>query len=344
MGRGVTRMALIPLLALAATLLPAQSPRSYFVIVGGLGGEPEYAERFEQQAAALGEVCQKTAGDSSLVSVLSGAAATRQAIETALGRLRQQSRPEDSLSVFLLGHGTFDGRTYKFNVPGPDITEAQLKELLDAIPARRQLVVNTTSASGAALDMLKSDRRIVITATKNGREINATVFARFWLEALASPEADTDKNDTISALEAYRYAERKVKEFYDSEKRLSTEHSRLEGEMAASFVLARLGTALAASDDPRLRELLTRREELERRIDALKLRKAEMPEAAYLQELQNILVPLADTQQEIDRIAGAATEAAAPEKGKPEINEEPDTDVLGPVDLEPLELPEPDPQ
>ena len=45
----------------------------------------------------------------------------------------------------LIGHGTFDGTDYKFNLPGPDITGAELAALLDRIPATRQLVVNMTS-------------------------------------------------------------------------------------------------------------------------------------------------------------------------------------------------------
>ena len=50
---------------------------------------------------------------------------------------------------------------------------------------------------------------MIITATKSGTEKNATVFARYWAEALRDPAADTDKNETISALEAFIYAEEK---------------------------------------------------------------------------------------------------------------------------------------
>ena len=78
--------------------------------------------------------------------------------------------------------------------------------LLNRIPASRQLVVDMTSASGGATDALKKDNRTIITATKSGTEKNATVFARFWVEALRDPAADIDKNETISALEAFQYA------------------------------------------------------------------------------------------------------------------------------------------
>ncbi len=68
----------------------------------------------------------------------------------------------------------------------------------------------------------------MITATKSGTEKNATVFARYWAEALRDPAADTDKNDAVSALEAFRYAQRKVTDSSTTQKRLATEHAVLE--------------------------------------------------------------------------------------------------------------------
>ena len=88
--------------------------------------------------------------------------------------------------------------------------------------------MNTTSASGGSIPALKKPGRAVITATKSGTEKNATVFARYWVEALQDPAADVDKNEAISALEAFQYAERKTAEFYTSQKRLATEHPQFE--------------------------------------------------------------------------------------------------------------------
>jgi hypothetical protein len=68
----------------------------------------------------------------------------------------------------------------------------------------------------------------VIAATKSGTEKNATVFARYWVEALQDPDADTDKSDSISAMEAFTYADKKTAAFYDSQKRLATEHAVFE--------------------------------------------------------------------------------------------------------------------
>ena len=51
------------------------------------------------------------------------------------------------------------------------------------------------------------------------------MFARYWVEALQDPAADADKSDSISAMEAFSYAATKTAAFYDSQKRLATEHA-----------------------------------------------------------------------------------------------------------------------
>ena len=63
-----------------------------------------------------------------------------------------------------------------------------------------------TSCSGGSIEQLRRPNRIVISATKTGTEKNATIFARYLVEALRDPAADTDKNEAVTALEAFRYA------------------------------------------------------------------------------------------------------------------------------------------
>src|SRR5204863_3269547 len=147
-----------------------------------------------------------TNGLNTHVETLSGNSAIRQRVREVLTRAATELQPDDAFALFLIGHGTFDGADYKLNLPGPDMTASELASLLNRIPARRQLLVNMTSASGASLAVLAKKNRIVITATKSGNEKNATVFARYWVDSLRDPAADSDKNGAISALEAYRYA------------------------------------------------------------------------------------------------------------------------------------------
>ncbi|MDA1312452.1 MAG: hypothetical protein O2968_03865 [Acidobacteria bacterium] len=290
---------------LAGLVLAGQAAaKSHFVIVGGLGGEARYAKQWSESVDGLNETCRKTAGDDALVHVLKGKAATKEAIEAVFAGLRRETAPSDIVSVFLIGHGSYDGHEYRFNIPGRDLTAAEIKGLLDSLPAKDQLIAITTSSSGASVEELKADRRIVITATKSAGERTVTVFAEHWVEALRDAEADTNKDEVITALEAFTYADKKVQDFYALDKRMATEHARLEGELAASFTLTRLGSALDAASDPKLRPLLERRGGIERRIAELKNRKDAMETAAYTSELQKLLVELARTQAEIDTASG----------------------------------------
>lgn len=302
----------IALFLSAALSAPAAT---FYVTISGLGGEPDYEQRFKMWAEDIDTSLKKAGGDANVTTMVAPA---REQIRFKLAELARLAKPDDGFVLMLIGHGTYDGVEYKFNIPGPDITAAELATLLDKIPASRQLVVNMTSASGGSINLLQKKNRIVVTATKTGTEKNATVFARYWAEALRDPAADADKNESVSALEAFRYAERKTTDFFDSQKRLATEHAVLEdtgkgegernpsaengeGRLASSFPMVRLGANAAAARDPAKRQLMEKKEELEQAIDKLKYDKAALPDQEYKKQLATLLVELAKTQEALDK-------------------------------------------
>ena len=296
--------------------LPARAG-TYFVTVAGLGGEPDYEQRFAAEANDLDHILKASGGDVHVVT-LTGANATREKIQDALSNVAREAKPEDDFVLTLIGHGSFDSVEYKFNLPGPDVSGAELASWCDRIPAKRQLIVNTTSASGGSVAALARPGRAVIAATKTGTEKNATVFARYWVEALRDPTSDVNKNESISAIEAFNYAAAKTAAFYDSQKRLATEHAVFEdtgkndavravstetgeGLFLSNFTLVRLGSEQKAFADPAKRELLAKKEELEQKIDTLKYQKAAMAPDDYQQQLTAALVELAKVQEAIDK-------------------------------------------
>lgn len=286
------------LLLLGAALCPA---RTFYLTVSGLGGEPDYEQRFEGLAAEADKALRAPATDAD-VTTLKGSQATKTAIRASLDRIARAAAASDVLVVLMIGHGSFDGTDYKFNIPGPDISATELAEELNRIPATRQLIVDATSASGAALKPLARSGRIVVAATRDGAERNATVFARFWVEALHDNSADTDKNDTVTALEAFRYAQRKTADFYTEQQRIATEHAVIDDiARAGTFPVVRFGAAAVAAADPAKKSLLSKRDELEARIDSLKQQKNVLSPAEYKSQLTGLLIELARTQQEIDK-------------------------------------------
>lgn len=289
----------------------------YYVTVAGLGGEPDYEQRFTALAKDLDKLLKSAGGDAH-VYTLFGDQATRAHLTETMGTVAKEAKPEDDFVLILIGHGTFDGVDYKFNLVGPDISGMEMAALCDRVPAKRQLIVDTTSASGGAIPAFQRPGRAVITATKSGTEKNATVFARYWVDALRDPTADTNKDDAISALEAFQFAARKTAEFYDSQKRLATEHPVFEdagkneavrepstatgeGLLVSSFTIVRIGEAQKAAADPAKRDLLAKKEDLERKVDTLKYQKAAMAEDDYKKQLTDTLVELARVQEELDK-------------------------------------------
>ena len=306
---------LCALLAAICALAVQARAATYYVIVSGLGGEPDYEQRFTAAANELDKIF-KAADPAARVYSLTGAHATAAQLRETLSMIARDAKADDDFALILIGHGSFDGAEYKFNLVGPDLTAAEIAAMCDRIAARRQLVVDTTSASGGAIQALIRPGRAVVAATKSGTEKNATVFARYWVDAFQDPSADTDKSDSISAMEAFTYAAKKTAEFYDSQKRLATEHSVFvdvgsgepvgaagngQGMFLSSFTLLRLGASRQAANDPAKRALLEQKDTLEQKIDTLKYQKAAMDPADYKKQLTDALVELAKVQGELDK-------------------------------------------
>jgi len=304
-------------LLLAVTCLFALEAHAatFYLIVAGLGGEPDYEQRFTAAANDLDRIF-KSAGATAHVYTLVGAQATAARFRDMLKTIESEATADDDFALILIGHGSFDGVEYKFNLPGPDLSATEIAALCDRVASRRQLIVDTTSASGGAMQALERPGRAVIAATKSGTEKNATVFARYWVDALQDVSADVDKSDSVSAMEAFLYASEKTAAFYDSEKRLATEHAVFndvghgepvrepgngQGTLLSNFTLLRLDASRVAANDPARRALLDKKEELERKIDILKYRKAAMEPADYKKQLTDALVELSNVQEKLEQ-------------------------------------------
>jgi len=277
------------------------------VVISGLGGNDEYTEKFDGFATAIADEATRIALTQTDVMLLRGGAAKKE-IVTALFDAIATRTDVNQFTAYFIGHGSFDGKSYKFNIPGPDITDTELLELLNKVKARQQLVVAATSASGALLEVIDTGnqttgRRVLITATKNGREKTAVLFPEYMVEAITTPAADTDKNESISAQEIFDYANSAVEGFYETEKLLAPEHARLQGENAESFEVARYGNLLAAQESVP-QELLSMRETISNQVNILRSRKEDIDEDEYFDTLQGLMLKLAEIQKQIDGATG----------------------------------------
>lgn len=303
-------------MALPAGAEEGAQPR-VLVIVGAEGAE-EYLPRF-QKAAAWWKDAALAAGAAHEAIGLepAGAGATdRERLEKRIAELAAEEKA-GPLWLVLIGHGTFDGRAAKFNLRGPDFTDAELAGWLRGFPGR-VAAVNTASASGTFVKALSGPDRVVVTATKSPAEVNYARFGEFLAEAIrGKAEADLDNDDQVSLLEAYLFAADRVRGFYEKEGRLATEHAQLDdtgdgfGTRPEGFegVVARELAREGATPDGELahqfilvpnafeRRLTAaqrdRRDTLEREVKALNRRRAELGDDAYYAAVEPLLLEIA---------------------------------------------------
>jgi hypothetical protein len=302
----------------------------FLLIVVGLAGDPEHAKLFHKWGNTLADASEKLGVTPERLVYLVDAAeegdkhvtgkATRDEITKALDTFARQAGPDDVVFITLIGHGSFDGRTPKFNLPGPDMAPADFNTLLKKLPAKQIVFVDTSSSSGPFVEELSGPGRTILTATRNGAEQYDTLFGGYFVEALTSEEADADKNQRVSVLEAFQYAKREVARAYEREGLLSTEHALLDddgdkegsqdpsaagkdaknkdGRVASVISLGETDSS-GLPADPKLRALYIERRDMERRVEALRLLKDSMDPARYQSELEKLVTGLALKTREI---------------------------------------------
>lgn len=315
---------LVAMVMVLAALLAA--PRAshaqdvHLAVIVGLPGDPEYRELYGKWAATLVDAATERFGIArERVHYLTDrpdddgqratGRSTREAVVKTFERLAAGG-PDDVVFVVLIGHGTFDGREAKFNLPGPDLTAAEFEPLVRRLAPRRLVFVNTASASGPFLEALSGQGRTIVTATRSGRESFATIFGGFFVDALTSDVADVDKDNRVTVLEAFEYARREVANTYERQGIILTEHALLDdagdrkgtatpaadskqGRVAGLLALGSMTKADALPADPALRALYEERRALERRVESLRLMKDGMDPKRYAQDLEQALTQLA---------------------------------------------------
>lgn len=314
--------------------------QSHVLIVRGISGDPEYAERFHEWSARMVAAARESGVPAANITYLSekpgdfpgiDGEARKEDIEAAFARLATTMGADDHLTVVLVGHGSYRDQVARFNLPGPDLSAAEYDALLDGLPSRSVLFVNASSASGGFVGPLSGEGRVVITATREGQR-NFSRFGEHFAAAFDGATADLDKNGRVSALEAFEYARREVTRSYESTNNLVSEHALLDdngdgqgsddagtdsdavdGALARRSFLGpqRMRTAEGAADAPAVQPGDTVGARLVRELNALEDRLAQLQERRelmdpddYQSQLEDLLVEIALKNREIRERGG----------------------------------------
>lgn len=316
----------------------AREPRGDLLVVRGADGTEEYGAMFADwtaawvRAAQAGDLTPRVLGEAPDDPQEHQAAQEDARVKAALRQALAEAANETAhpLWIVMIGHGTFDGRSAKFNLIGEDVSDEELSAWLAPL-TRPVAILQCASASGEFLPRLSRPGRVVVTATKSGGEVN---FARFGGElaaAISDPAADLDKDGQVSLLEAFLRAARQTDEYYTSRNLLATEHSliddngdargtrmeafrgirpvreadsgdTLDGYLAHQWTL--VPSAVERELSPEFRQ---RRDALELQVLHLRELKETLPEDDYYARLEPLLLELARLYAEAEGASAAAS-------------------------------------
>jgi hypothetical protein len=294
---------------------------THLLIIVGLAADPEHADVFKKWGATLADTASaKLAVPKDHIVLLEGAHATRVEVTKAFATLATRAAEDDTVMIVLFGYGTFAQSIAKFNLPGPDMTPQDFAPLLAHLRAKRVVFVDTATASGPFIEALSGPGRVIVTATRTGAEVYETLFGGAFVEAFSAEAADADRNGRVSILEAFEYAKKQVEASYQRAGLMLTEHALLDdngdhegspdpgpqakdGQSAALVSLGSLHPE-ALPADPALRALYLERQQIERRIESLRLLKSGMDPEKYAAELERLGTDLALKTRQIREAEG----------------------------------------
>ncbi|MEP6762729.1 MAG: hypothetical protein ABJB66_00395 [Gemmatimonadaceae bacterium] len=295
-------------IAFAAT---ARAQQTHLIIITGLAGEPQFAKKFMETTDALVDAARDkwSVADSSLFVLGEDPAldpkhvkykSTKEEVGKAFLSLSKRVSPGDVVFIFLNGHGSGEGADSRVNLPGVDPTAADFNAWLLAFTKQTVVFVNAASGGGDFLQVLAGPGRLIVSATRTAMERNEATFATPFVQGLTTAEADADKDGRVSVIEAFTYAKKEVAKAYEKDNRMLTEHATLSDSILARQVAF---GGPRASTDPKIVALVSERQALESQVAALRSRKTSMDSTAYQNDLEKLLLAIAEKSAAI-RAAG----------------------------------------
>ena len=213
----------------------------HVLLVGGLGGEPQYTQEF---ATALSDIkavllkggypeqnihlLREASGENTKKEMEGKTASTLANLTNEFDRLNRESKPEDTFLLILLGHGQSDYQEPRFNLPGPDLTAHALLGMLNALPVKDQRLILLFSCSGHFSEIVTAPTRTILASTDGPRQIYHSVAIPLLAKTLDPKAADSNNDGNVSFLEVFDLFSNRVTEHFKTENLLVMETPSLE--------------------------------------------------------------------------------------------------------------------
>ncbi|MFN0127660.1 MAG: hypothetical protein ACKV19_13345 [Verrucomicrobiales bacterium] len=211
-------------------------------IVCGAPGDEEHHVVFEKRLAELRRwFIQRVGVPATDVSVYYGPASagyagtgTRANVERVCADAVARTKAGRPVWLIITGHANEAPGDVRFNLPGGDLSGKDLAGWLAGAGAGEGAgpltLILATACSGRAVKHLAGPNRAVVAATTAAEGADETVFGDCLVEALASPQADANKDGTLTLTEILLATRSAVLSQYKSGGFILTEHAGLDAD------------------------------------------------------------------------------------------------------------------
>lgn len=219
-----------PAVRTSLSAAPEEAGRTYALIVNGISKDPKDAavrQRIVEQVRHY--LLGQAAVDPSRLVVLGDrqSQATAEAVTEVMNAFASTATGRDRFVLYYAGQANAVAGTLRLNLPGPDVTGADVARLLDLVQAESQLIVLDCPCAALAARALTGPGRVVVCASTPAQAYS-TRFGLHFVPALARPENDADADGKVSVLEAFTTAAREIEQWYRDRGVLVTETPCLE--------------------------------------------------------------------------------------------------------------------
>ena len=143
-------------------------------------------------------------------------------IKKVMANYESAIKPEDTFVLYYTGQANVINQKLRFNLPGEDITEIELGQMIKKIKSNSMLIILDCPASGLAVKELSAKGRIIVCSCTDEQRFNIK-FGEYFVSAWDNIENDIDSDGKISVLEAFISTSKNIQDWYEKEKLLMNE-------------------------------------------------------------------------------------------------------------------------
>jgi len=197
-----------------------QVPKRYAVIVGGVSYDKQHYEWFLNSTRMAYDLLKNNNYlDENIYYLFESDKeldvdykATIDNFKKAVEDLQKRVSELDTIVLFLIGHGTYNGTNSYYSLNGYNLSDTEMADMFKKIKRDKLIFVFSQCNSGGFIDDLSGENTVVITSTRKD-ESNRAAFIEPFLTSLTGA-GDANSNGKVSFAEAFNYASSDVKKQY----------------------------------------------------------------------------------------------------------------------------------